>query len=110
MRFKRAKLNEARKRMNGQQLGINANRGHEDAAIREWARGKQGVANTERTQFRASLSDEELGQIEERLKQLVQENPTLSPANVRTLDPTTVMPSVPVEVLEEYYFLRDMVA
>jgi hypothetical protein len=32
----KAKL-DARTLMNAQQAGINANRGHEDAAIREWA-------------------------------------------------------------------------
>ena len=36
----KAKLDEARKRMNTQQAGINAERGHGDAAMREWARGK----------------------------------------------------------------------
>jgi hypothetical protein len=106
----KAKLDEARKRMNSQQAGINANRKHDDPAMREWARGKQRPANTERAQFRASLTDEDRSQIEERIEQLVHDNPTLSPANARTLDSKTEPPSVPVEVLEEYYFLRDMVA
>ena len=105
----RAKLDEARKRMNGQQAGINANRKHEDSAIREWARGKQRLANTERAHLRASLTDEDRSQIEERIDRLVRDNPTLSPSNARTLDSTTEPPSVPVGVLEEYYFLRDMV-
>jgi hypothetical protein len=106
----KAKLNEARKRMNSQQAGINANRKHDDPAMREWARGRQRPANTERAQFRASLTDEDRNQVEERIEQLVRDNPTLSPANARTLDSQTEPPSVPVEVLEEYYFLRDMVA
>lgn len=105
----RAKLDEARKRMNGQQAGINANRKHEDSAIREWARGKQRLANTERAHFRASLTDEDRSQIEERIDRLVRDNPTLSPSNARTLDSKTEPPSVPVGVLEEYYFLRDIV-
>lgn len=106
----KAKLDEARKRMNSGQAEINANRRHDDSAMREWARGKQRPANTERAQFRASLTDEDRSQIEERIDQLVHDNPTLSPANARTLDSKTEPPSVPVEVLEEYYFLRDMVA
>jgi hypothetical protein len=106
----KAKLDEARKRMNSQQAGINANRKHDDPAMREWARGKQRPANTKRAQFRASLTDEDRSQIEERIEQLVHDNPTLSPAKASTLDPKTVPPTVPVEVLEEYYFLRDMVA
>lgn len=106
----KAKLDEARKRMNSGQAEINANRKHDDSAMREWARGKQRPANTERAQFRASLTDEDRSQIEERIDQLVHDNPTLSPANARTLDSKTEPPSVPIEVLEEYYFLRDMVA
>jgi hypothetical protein len=106
----KAKLDEAQKRMNGQQAGINANRKHDDPAMREWARGKQRPANTERAQFRASLTDEDRSQIEERIEQLVRDNPMISPVNVRTLDSKTESLSVPVEVLEEYYFLRDMVA
>jgi hypothetical protein len=35
----KAKLNEARKRMNIQQAGINADRKHDDPAMREWASG-----------------------------------------------------------------------
>jgi hypothetical protein len=105
-----AKLDEARKRMNSQQAGINANRKHDDPATREWARGKQRPANAERAQFRASLTDEDRSQIEERIEQLVRDNPTLSPANTRPLDSTTEPPSVSAEVLDEYYFLRDMVA
>jgi hypothetical protein len=106
----KAKLDEAQKRMNSQQAGINANRKHDDSAMREWARGKQRPANTERAQFRASLTDEDRSQIEERLEQLVHDNPELSLANARTLDSKTEPPSVAVEVLDEYYFLRDMVA
>jgi hypothetical protein len=106
----KAKLDEARKRMNSQQAGINANRKHDDPAMREWARGKQRPANTERAQFRASLTDEDRSQIEERIEQLVHDNPTLSFANAQTLDSKTEPPSIPAEVLEEYYFLREMVA
>jgi hypothetical protein len=106
----KAKLDEARKGMNSQQAGINANRKHDDPAMREWARGKQRPVNAERAQFRNSLTDEDRSQIEERIEQLVRDNPTLSPANVQALDSKTEPPSVSVEVLDEYYFLRDMVA
>jgi len=44
----RAKLDEARARLNSQQAGINANRKHDDQAMREWARGEQRPANAER--------------------------------------------------------------
>ena len=106
----RAKLEEARERMNSQQAGINMNRKHDDPAMREWARGKQRPANAERAQFRAALTDEERRQIEERIEQLVHENPTLSPMSAGTLDPNTGAPSVPFEVLDEYYFLRDILS
>lgn len=106
----RAKLDEARKRMNDHQAGINANRKHDDLAIRQWARGKQRPANAERDLFRASLTDEDLAQIEERLEQLVCENLGLSSLSVRTVDSKTQPLSAPVEVLEEYHFLRDMVS
>jgi hypothetical protein len=106
----RAKLDEARERMNGQQAGINANRKHDDPAMREWARGRQRPANAERAQFRNSLTDEDRRQIEERIEQLVHDNPTLSTTGARTLDSKTEPPSVSGEVLEEYYFLRDIVA
>jgi hypothetical protein len=96
--------------MNSQQAGINANRRHDDAAIRQWARGKQRPANAERDQFRASLTDEDLEQIEQRIEHLVHENPALSSATIRTMDSKTEPPSVPVQVLEEYHFLRDMVS
>jgi hypothetical protein len=105
----KAKLDEARQRMNSQQAGINADRKHDDVAIREWARGKQRPANAERAQFRKSLTDEDRRQIEERIQQLVHDNPTLSSSNARTLDSKTEPPSVSVEVLDEYYFLRDIV-
>lgn len=95
--------------MNDHQAGINANRKHDDLAIRQWARGKQRPANAERDEFRASLTDEDLEQIEERLEQLMRENLGLSPAD-RTIDSKTQPPSVSVEVLEEYHFLRDMVS
>ena len=105
----KARLDEARNRMNSQQAGINANRKHDDPAIREWARGKQRPANVERAQFRNSLTDEDRSQIEERIEQLVHDNPTLSPTNARPLT-SKAPPSVSVEVLDEYYFLRDILA
>jgi hypothetical protein len=106
----KAKLDEARERMNSQQAGINANRKHDDPAKREWARGKQRPANAERAQFRDSLTDEEHSQIEQRIEQLVHDNPTLSPTNTRALDSETQPSSVSVEVLDEYYFLTDILA
>lgn len=105
----KAKLDSARERMNSQQAGINANRKHDDLAVREWARGKQRPANAERAQFRKSLTDEDRSQIEERIQQLLDENSALSPSNAHAPDPKTEPPSVSFEVLDEYYFLRDMV-
>jgi hypothetical protein len=104
----KAKLDEARARMSSQQAGINENRKHDDPAMREWARGKQRPANAERDRFRNSLSDEDRRQIEERIEQLVHENPALSPTNARTLDSKREPPSIPFEVLEEYHFLQDI--
>ena len=106
----KAKLDEARKRMNGEQAGINANRKHDDRAMREWARGKQRPANEERVQFKQSLTEAERSQIEERIEELVRENPTLSPSNTRAMSPATGPPVGWVEVLDEYYFLRELVA
>ena len=105
----RAKLDEARERINSKQAGINTNRKHDDPAMREWARGKQRPANAERAQFRKSLTDEDRSQIEERIEQLVHDNPTLSSSNARTLGSKAEPPSVSGEVLDGYYFLRDMV-
>jgi hypothetical protein len=107
----KAKLDEARERMNSKQAGINANRKHDDVAMREWARGKQRPANAERARFRKSLTDEDRSQIEERIEQLMHDNPTLSSSssNARTPDSKTEPLSVSVEVLDEYYFLRDIV-
>jgi sRNA-binding protein len=105
----KTKLDEARTRMNGQQAG-NTNRKHADSARREWARGKQRPANAERAQFRNSLTEGDRNQIEERIQQLLDENPTLSSANAATLDSKIEPPSVSFEVLDEYYFLRDIVA
>ena len=104
----RAKLDEARHRMNRQQTGINENRKHDDPAVREWARGNQRPANTERAQFKSSLNDDDRGQIEERIQRLVDDNPSLSCANPQVLDLETTTLGVSVEVLDEYYFLRDM--
>jgi hypothetical protein len=105
----KAKLDEARQWMSSQQAGINADRKHGDRATREWARGKQRPANAERAQLRNSLTDEDRRQIEERIQQLLDDNPALSPTNARTLDSKTEPPCVSLEVLEEYYFLRDIV-
>jgi hypothetical protein len=74
----KAKLDEARNRMNSQQAGTNAHGKHDDPAMREWARGKQGPANAGRAQFRKSLTDETRSQIEEHREQLVDDNPALS--------------------------------
>src|SRR5438094_10229839 len=100
----KAKLDEARERMSSQQAGINASRKHDDPAMREWARGKQRPANAERAQFKASLTDEDRSQIEERIEQLLHDNPALSPTNARALNSETESPSVSAEVLDEYYF------
>ena len=105
----KAKLNEAQQRMSSQQAGINADRKHDDRATREWARGKQRPANAERAQLRNSLTDEDRRQIEERIQQLLDDNPALSYTNARTLDSKKEPPCGSLEVLEEYYFLRDMV-
>ena len=104
----KAKLDEARERMNRQQAGINANRKHDDPAMREWARGKQRPANAERAQFRDSLTDEDRRQIEERIQKLVDENPALSSTSSREMDSKSERPSVSLGVLDEYYFLRDI--
>jgi len=106
----KTKLDQARKRINGQQTGINTNRTHADPAMREWARGKQRPANAERDQFRNSLTEGDREQIEERIQQLLDDNPTLSVANDATLDSKIEPPSVSFEVLDEYYFLRDILA
>jgi hypothetical protein len=105
----RAKLDEARERMNSQQAGINMNRKHDDPAMREWARGKQRPANEERELFKASLTNEDLEQIEARIEQLARENPSLSSVNIEAVD-SNAAPSVPLAILEEYHFLRDMVS
>lgn len=95
--------------MNSQQAGINMNRKHDDPAMREWARGKQRPANEERELFKASLNNEDLEQIEERIEQLARENPSLSSVNIEAVD-SNAAPSVPLSILEEYHFLRDMVS
>jgi hypothetical protein len=104
----RAKLDQARKRLNIHQAGINADRKDDDPAMREWARGKQKPANAERAEFRNSLTDDERNQIEERIEQLIRDNPTLS--RMRPLESKTEPPPLSAELLEEYHFLRDMVA
>jgi hypothetical protein len=106
----KTKLDEARERMNNEQDRINANRKHDDPVMREWARGRQRPANAERDQFRNSLTDEDRSQIEERIQQLVDDIPALSSMNARTLDSNAARSSVSAEVLNEYHFLRDMVA
>ena len=106
----KAKLDEARQRMNSNQTDINANRKHDDAAMRQWARGRQRPANAERAQFRNSLTDADRIQIEERIQQLLDDNPALSATkSQKTTDSKAEPTSVSAEVLEEYYFLRDMV-
>jgi hypothetical protein len=106
----KAKLDEARERMNSQQARINADRKNDHRATRELARGKQRPVNAERAQFRNSLTDEDRSQIEERIQQLLDDNPALSCTNARTLDSTTEPSCVSLEVLDEYYFLRDIAA
>jgi hypothetical protein len=106
----KAKLDEARERMSSRQAGINANRKHNDPAMREWARGKQRPANAERAQFRNSLTDEDRSQIEERIEQLVHDNPTLSATDPWAKGSETEPPSVSLEVLDEYYFLRGILS
>ena len=63
----KAKLDEARQRLNSRQFGISAERKHNDQATREWGRGKQRPANAERARFRHSLTDEDRRQIDERI-------------------------------------------
>jgi hypothetical protein len=104
----KARLDEARERMNRAQAGINADRKHDDRATREWARGKQRPANTERTHFRNSLTDEDRNQIEERIQQLLDDNPALSTTNARTPESKIEPPSLSRELLDEYYFLREI--
>ncbi len=106
----KAKLDEARERMNSRQAAINADRKDDDRATREWARGKQRPANAERAQFRNSLTDEDRKQIEERIQQLLDDNSALSPTNASTLDSKTEPPCVSPDVRDEYYFLRDIAA
>ena len=105
----KARLDEARKRMNSEQAGINANRKNDDPAMRQWARGKQRPANSERAQFRNSLTDAERRQIEERIEQLAHENPTLYRTH-GALESSIELPVGSDEVVDEYYFLREMVA
>jgi len=106
----KAKLDEARERINSRQAAINAERKDDDRATREWARGNQRPANAERARFRNSLTDEDRKQIEERIQQLLDDNPALSPANASTLDSKTEPPCVSADVRDEYYFLRDIAA
>jgi hypothetical protein len=55
------------------------------------------------------LTDEDRRQIEERIQQLLDDNPPLFMTSAPTLNAKTGPPSVSVEVLDEYYFLRDMI-
>jgi hypothetical protein len=105
----KTKLDDARKGLNSKQAGINANRHHGDHAKREWARGEQRPANTERAAFRRSLTDAERNQIEERIQQLVDEHPRLPPVTAKMLDGNTPPAAIPADVLDEYHFLREMV-
>lgn len=68
-----------------------------------------GPANAERAQFRNELTDEDRRQIEEQIRQLLDDNPALSSPNAGTLDSKTESPCVSLEVLNEYFFLRDIV-
>jgi hypothetical protein len=102
------KLDEARERLNSKQAGINASRQNKDQVFREWARGEQTVANARREQFRNSLSEHEREQIEQRIQELLEEHPELSPVNVKQLGGSPPR-SVDSDLLEEYYFLRELV-
>jgi hypothetical protein len=104
----KAKLDKARERMNREQAAINADRKHDERATREWARGKQRPANAERTHFKNSLTDGDRSQIEERIQQLLDNNPALSTANAGTLESKIKPPCVSRELLDEYYFLREI--
>ena len=104
----KVKLDEARKRLASTQDRINANRRHDDHAMREWARGEQRPANRDRAQFRDSFTNDERSQIEDRLQQLVIQYPKLSPVNAAMRDAATESPATPAEILDEYYFLRDI--
>jgi hypothetical protein len=105
----KAKLDEARKRLNSKQAEINANRRHSDQVFREWARGEQNVAIEQRDHFRISLSENEREQIENRVQELLNDYPQLSAVAVRPPNTTATTPSIPDEALEEYYFLNDLV-
>jgi hypothetical protein len=105
----KAKLDEARKRLNSKQAEINANRRHSDQVFREWARGEQNVAIEQRDHFRISLSENEREQIENRLQELLNDYPQLSTVAVRPPNTPATTPSIPDEALEEYYFLNDLV-
>ena len=94
--------------MNGEQAGINSDRKNDDRATREWARGKQRPANAQRTHFTNSLTDEERSQIEERIQQLLDDNPALSTTNAQTPESKIEPPSVSRELLDEYHFLREI--
>jgi hypothetical protein len=71
---------------------------------------KQRPANAERAQFRNSLTDGDRNQIEERIQQLLDGNLALSPAKAATVGSKIEPPSVSFEVLDEYYFLKDIIA
>jgi hypothetical protein len=105
----KAKLDDARKRLNSQQAEINANRRHSDQVFREWARGEQNVATEQRDHFRISLSENEREQIEDRIQELLNDYPQLSAVAVRPPYNPATPHSIPDEAAEEYYFLNDLV-
>jgi hypothetical protein len=105
----KARLDEARKRLNSKQADINANRRHSDQVFREWARGEQSLASEQRDHFRISLSENEREQIEGRVQELLNDYPQLSAVAVRLPNTPATPPSIPDEALEEYYFLNDLV-
>jgi hypothetical protein len=101
----KAKLDEARKRLNSQQADINLKRRHSDQVFREWAGGEQNLATGQRDHFRISLSENEREQIEDRIQELLNDYPQLSAVAVRP----PYNPATPDEAAEEYYFLNDLV-
>ena len=100
----RAKLEQARKRLNEKQTDINDNRHHGSRATREWARGEQKIANLDRQRFRDSLTDDERHEIEARLHELAERYPQLSEPH----SSEDLAPVINAEAMDEYHFLRDL--
>ena len=103
------KLDEAQQRLTNKQEGINTNREHRDKVFREWARGEQAVVNNERETFKGSFTDEERRQIEQRMEELLNEHPELSPHSVKPLDGSDA-PVFDTKIIEEYFFLRELLS